>query len=211
MLHIITYMCNLKNKTNVTKPKQTHRFAEQVCGYQRGGDGECTKQEKKRGYKLPAIKQLGHRDIIVGHGTIQGWSRAFCRQVHSLPSPYSAQASAGFVSLCPTGFNQSRGSGGRSQNSSPLTSLPLEEALARVTCLPWLHHSACLPGRPQPQGSSTSSLCPDCLLLPNSGLPCGPLLSFSALPSPVKPVPHIMFPLLQRRKEWFVLSLLDLD
>ena len=32
-----------KTKPNVTKPKQTHRFAEQVCGYQRGGSGECTK------------------------------------------------------------------------------------------------------------------------------------------------------------------------
>ena len=58
------------------------------------------------------------------------------------------------VSLCPTGFSQLRGIGGRSQNSSPLTSLPLKEALGRVTCLPWLHRGACLPGRSQPQGSN---------------------------------------------------------
>ena len=50
------YMQSTKQaKPNTTKPKQTHRYGEQVCGYQSRGDGECTKQEKKRGYKLAAI------------------------------------------------------------------------------------------------------------------------------------------------------------
>jgi len=34
MLHIITYMCNLKNKTNVTKKKEIHRYREQRSSYQ---------------------------------------------------------------------------------------------------------------------------------------------------------------------------------
>ena len=38
-----------KTKPNITKPKQTHRFAEQVCGYQRGRRWDMRKiGEEKR-------------------------------------------------------------------------------------------------------------------------------------------------------------------
>ena len=48
---VFTYTCNLQNKQNQNRLTDT----ENKSGYQSRGDGECTKQEKKRGYKLAAI------------------------------------------------------------------------------------------------------------------------------------------------------------
>ena len=48
-------MWNLRNKTNITKEKQTHRYREQTSGYQRGrGKDKIVKGIKR--YKLLGIK-----------------------------------------------------------------------------------------------------------------------------------------------------------
>ena len=52
ILYVITYMQNLKNKTNdITKQKQTHRYTEQTSGYQ-WGEGRGEGQDKDRGLKV---------------------------------------------------------------------------------------------------------------------------------------------------------------
>ena len=42
ILHDVTYMWNTKNKTNLIKKKQTHRYREQTSGYQWRREGQCS-------------------------------------------------------------------------------------------------------------------------------------------------------------------------
>ena len=49
ILHDVTYMWNTKNKTNLIKKKQTHRYREQTSGYQWREIGEG--QYRDRGIK----------------------------------------------------------------------------------------------------------------------------------------------------------------
>ena len=47
ILYDFTYMWNLKNKTNKTEQKQTHRYWEQTDDYQRGEGGRLAEKRKE--------------------------------------------------------------------------------------------------------------------------------------------------------------------
>lgn len=54
-----------KTKPNITKPKQTHRFAEQVCGYQRGRRWEMRKIGEEKRFPTTSYKITGSQGYNV--------------------------------------------------------------------------------------------------------------------------------------------------
>ena len=64
MLHIITYMRNLKNKMNVTKKKEIHRYREQRNSYQ--SSYQCGEKGGGRTilFEVPFVRGCG--EVLAG-------------------------------------------------------------------------------------------------------------------------------------------------